>query len=120
MLRVTICCSHVLRHSEWSCVLNVNSFGSAVNNLTAIAREAINLAIPYVKSKHSTFLHYFSNYLKYYIKKKSEHFRRYKKSKSDHNYSVFSYCRKQVKTIIKRGKLRRMPSSGMWSRVDLV
>jgi hypothetical protein len=36
-----------------------------VNNLTAIVREAINLAIPSVKSKNSTFPHWFYNSLKY-------------------------------------------------------
>jgi hypothetical protein len=41
-----------------------------VNNLTAVVREAINLAIPYIKSKNSTFLHWLSNSLKHRVKKK--------------------------------------------------
>jgi hypothetical protein len=48
---------NVLHHSDWSYVLNQTSVDSAVNNLTAMVREAINLAIPYIKSKNSTFLH---------------------------------------------------------------
>jgi hypothetical protein len=56
-----------------------------MNNLTAIECEAINLVIPYIRSKNSTFPHWFSNSLKYYIKKKNQHFRRYKKLKFDHH-----------------------------------
>jgi hypothetical protein len=42
---------NILRHSDWSCVLNENSIDSPVNNLTAIVPEAITLDIPYIKSK---------------------------------------------------------------------
>jgi hypothetical protein len=42
---------NVLRHSDWSCFLNENSVDSAVNNLTAIVREAITIAIPYTNPK---------------------------------------------------------------------
>jgi hypothetical protein len=69
---------NVLRHTDWSCVLNEESVDSAVSSLTAIVREAINVAIPYVRSKNSTYPHWFSNSLKYYIKKKNQHFRRFK------------------------------------------
>jgi hypothetical protein len=80
----------VLRHSDWSYVLNENSVDCAMNNNhTNIVREAVYLAIPYIQSKNSTIPHWFSNYLKYYYKKKNQHFRGYKKSKCDHNYSVF-------------------------------
>jgi hypothetical protein len=58
-------------HSDWSCVLNENSVDSTLNTLTAIVHEAVNLAIPYTKSKNSTFPHWLSDSLKYYIKKKS-------------------------------------------------
>jgi hypothetical protein len=44
-----------------------------VNNLTATVREAVNVAIPCIKSKNSTIPHWFSNSLKYYIKKKNQH-----------------------------------------------
>jgi hypothetical protein len=73
-------------------------------------REAINLATLYIKSKNSTLPHWFSNSLKYYIKKKTQHFRRYKKSKYDHNYSVFSYYRKLAKTTIKTDRLSWLKS----------
>jgi hypothetical protein len=46
MLKVVALLLHnVLRHSDWSCVLNENSVDYAMNNLFAIVREAINLAI---------------------------------------------------------------------------
>jgi hypothetical protein len=97
-------------HSDWSCVLNEHSVDSAVNNLTALAREAINLAITYIKSKNSTFLLWFSNSLK--IKKKTWHFRRYRNSKSNHSYSAFSYYRKLVKTTNKPDRIRWLKSVG--------
>jgi hypothetical protein len=99
-----------LHHCDWSCVLNENSVDSAVNYLTAILREAIKLAIPHRKSKNSTFPHWFSDSLKYCIKKKNQRFRKYRKSKSDRNYSVFSYYRKLVKPTIKTDKLRWLKS----------
>jgi hypothetical protein len=34
---------NVLHHSDCYCVLNENSFDSAVNNLTALVRETIKL-----------------------------------------------------------------------------
>jgi hypothetical protein len=60
-------------HSDWSCVLNINSVDSANYNLIAIVREAINLAIPYVRSKSPACSLWFSNSLKFYIKKKNQH-----------------------------------------------
>jgi hypothetical protein len=71
-----------------------------VNNVTAIVREAVNVAVPYIKSKNSTFPHWFSNSFKYYIKKKDQHFRRYKKSKSNHNYIVFLIIAKWSKPAL--------------------
>jgi hypothetical protein len=56
---------NVLDHSEWFCLLNENSADSAVNDLSAIMLEAINLAISYIKSKDSTFPRWFSDSLKY-------------------------------------------------------
>jgi hypothetical protein len=67
---------NVLRHSDWSRVLNENFVDFAVNNLTAIVSEAMNFAIPYIKSINSTCLCWFSNYLKYYIKNKNQHLKR--------------------------------------------
>jgi hypothetical protein len=40
---------HVFRRSDWFCVLNENSVDSAVNNLTAIVREAVHLTNTYIK-----------------------------------------------------------------------
>jgi hypothetical protein len=40
-----------------------------MNNLTALVREALNLAIPYIKLKNSTFPHWFSNSLKYILRR---------------------------------------------------
>jgi hypothetical protein len=58
-----------LQNSDWSSVLNDNSVDSAVNNLTATVSEAIDLAIPFAKPNNSTYPHWFSKLLKYYIKK---------------------------------------------------
>jgi hypothetical protein len=82
-----------------------------MNYLTAIVREAVNFAISYIKSKNSTFPLWSSNSLKYYIKKKSQHFRRYKKSKCDHHYNVFFYCHKLVKITVKTIRLRWLKST---------
>jgi hypothetical protein len=60
----------VFHHSDKSCVLNEKSVDSAVNTPTAIAREATNSAIPYIKFKNSLLPYWFSNCLIYYIKKK--------------------------------------------------
>jgi hypothetical protein len=46
---------NVLRHSDWSCVLNENAVDAAVNNLTATVRKAVHLAIPYARPKNSAF-----------------------------------------------------------------
>jgi hypothetical protein len=59
---------------------------SAVYNFTASVSEAINETIPFVKPKSSTFPHWFSKSLIYYIKKKNQFFKKYKKSKSDYYY----------------------------------
>jgi hypothetical protein len=61
---------NVLSQVNWSCILNDNSVDSAVNNLTDIVREAINLAVPYKRRKNTAYPHWFSKSLKYYIKKK--------------------------------------------------
>jgi hypothetical protein len=63
-----------LLNSDWSCVLNENSVDSAVNNLTATVSKAIDLAIPFAKPNNSTYPHWFSKLLKYYIKKKKSVF----------------------------------------------
>jgi hypothetical protein len=48
---------NVLCHSDWSCVLNENSVDSAVNNLTAIVREDLNVTYnPKILPFHSGFL----------------------------------------------------------------
>jgi hypothetical protein len=73
-------------------------------------REAMNLSIPHIKSKNSTFRCWSSNSLKYYITKKNQHFIKYKKSKSDHNCDVSSCYRKLVKITIKTDRLRWLKS----------
>jgi hypothetical protein len=93
-----------LLDSDWSCVLHENSVDSAVNNLTATVSKAIDLAIPFVKANISTYPHWFSKLPKYYIKK-NQFFKKFKKSKSNHHYSLFSYYRKLVKTTIKTDRL---------------
>jgi hypothetical protein len=92
---------NVLRHPDWSCGLNENSVDSAVNTLPAI----VQLAIPYIKSKNSTFPCWFSNSLKYYIKKKinsSEDIR----NQNLVTNSAFPYYRKLVETTVKTHGLR--------------
>ncbi|PNF24348.1 hypothetical protein B7P43_G11875, partial [Cryptotermes secundus] len=49
-----------------------------------------------------TFPHFFCNSLKFYIKKKDQHFRRYRKSY--HHYSVFFKKNYQVVTQLKIGE----------------
>jgi hypothetical protein len=93
---------NVLRNSEKSCVLNKNSVDSAVNNLTGIVRESINVAISYTKSKNCTFPHWFSNSLKYYINTKNQNFRRYKKPKCDHHYGVFLIMADWLKLLLRQ------------------
>jgi hypothetical protein len=72
--------------------------------------EAINLAIPYIKTKNSTFPQWFSNSLKYYIKKKIN------TSEGTRNQNLitttvfFSYYRDLVKTAIKTDRLRWLKS----------
>jgi hypothetical protein len=77
---------NTLSNCDWSCVLNENSVDSAVYNLTAGVSETINEAITSVKPKSSTFPHWFSISLIYYIKKKNRSFNKYK---SDYYYSIF-------------------------------
>jgi hypothetical protein len=67
--------------------------------------EAINETIPFVKPKNSSFPHWFSKSLIYYIKKNSVFFKKYKKCKSDYYYGIFSYYRKLVKITIKADRL---------------
>jgi hypothetical protein len=101
---------NILRQSDWSCVLNENSVDAAINNLTARVCKAMNLAIPYVRPKNSSFPPWFSKLLKFYIKKNNQYFRKYKKSKFDHHYNAFTYYRKLVKTTIKTDRLRWLKS----------
>jgi hypothetical protein len=49
--------------------------------------------------------------LKYYIKKKNQHFRGYEKLKSTKNYGAFSHYHKLAKITIKIDKLRWLKSS---------
>jgi hypothetical protein len=63
-----------LSNCDWSCVLNENSIDSAVHSLTARMSEAMNEAIPSLIPNSSTFPHWFSTSLKYYIKKKNHFF----------------------------------------------
>jgi hypothetical protein len=92
---------NILRNSDWSCVLNENSIESAVNHLTATVCEAMNLAIPYIISKNSTFPHWFSDSLNNYIKNKIN------TSEDTINQNLitaivfFSDYRKMIKTTIK-------------------
>jgi hypothetical protein len=74
--------------------------------------EAINKTIPSVKPEHSTFHHWFSKFLMYYINKKTV-FKKYKKSKSYCNYSSSSYCCKLTKTNIKADRLKTIADNLM-------
>jgi hypothetical protein len=72
-----------LSNCDWSCVLNENSVDSAVHRLTARVSEAINEVIPSLITNSSTFPHWFSSSLKYYIKKKKYFLKICKKSNCD-------------------------------------
>jgi hypothetical protein len=63
--------------SACSSVLNENSVDSAVHLLTSALTEAMSLAIPFVKYRHSFFSHCSFSSLKYYIKKKTRFSRRH-------------------------------------------
>jgi hypothetical protein len=82
---------NTLYNCDRSRVLNENSVDSAVYNFTASVSEAINDTIPSVKPGSYSFPHWFSKSLIYYIKKKNQFFKKYKKSKSDCYCSIFSY-----------------------------
>jgi hypothetical protein len=61
---------NTLSNYDCSCVLNENSVDSAVYNVTASMSETINETIPFAKPKNSSFPHWFSKSLIYYIMKK--------------------------------------------------
>jgi hypothetical protein len=65
-----------LSNCECSCVLNENSVDSAVHNLTARVSETVNEAILSLMPNGSTFPHWLSSSLKYYIKKKNHLFKK--------------------------------------------
>jgi hypothetical protein len=92
---------NTLSNCDWSCILNKDPVDSAVYNFTASVSEAINKAIPFVKPKNSTFPHWFPKSLKKLHQEKNQFFKKYKKSKSDYYYSIFSYYHKLVKITIK-------------------
>jgi hypothetical protein len=71
---------NTLSDCDWSFVLNKNSVDSAVSNLTAGVSEATNKAIPSAKTGSSTFPQWFSKSIVYYIKKKIQFFKKYRKS----------------------------------------
>jgi hypothetical protein len=62
---------NILCHLDICYFLNENTANSVVYNLTVKMREAINLAIPYIRSKHSTFPRWFCSSLIYFIKEKN-------------------------------------------------
>jgi hypothetical protein len=73
MVRGIIYCFTILHlNCDWSCVLNENSVDPAVYNFTASLSKAINKTIPSVKPESSTFPHWFSKSLIYYIKNKNQ------------------------------------------------
>jgi hypothetical protein len=61
---------NTLINSAWLCVHSETSVDSAVLSHTAVVSEAINQTIHFVKYRNSSFPHWFSSTLKYYIKKK--------------------------------------------------
>jgi hypothetical protein len=77
---------------------------SAVYNFTASVFEAINEAIPFKNPRFLPSLIGFQNLL-YTTSRKNQIFKKYKKSKSDYFYSIFSYYRKLIKINIKADRL---------------
>jgi hypothetical protein len=75
-----------LRHSF---VPSTNAVGSAVYNFIASELETINLAISYVRASNPAFPHLLSDSLDFYIRNKSQCFRRYKKSEAGYHYGIF-------------------------------
>ena len=92
---------NILYLKDWSCVLNQTNVDIAVEELYEAVTVAISQSIPYSLKNKQKFPSWFSSDLKFYIRKKNDHHRPYKKTKSGFHYDLFSYYRKLVKITIK-------------------
>jgi hypothetical protein len=77
-------------------VYETTSVDTAVANLNAAVRGAMEQAIPRGYSHKSKFPPFFSHTLRHYITKKNYFHRRFKKKPSDYFYDRFAFYRKLV------------------------
>ena len=84
---------------DWSSLYNETSFDTAVARLVTVT-QAIIKAVPTMSIKKSKFPVWFSENLKYYIKKRNSFFRCFKNCRFKYYYDkFFSYCRLIEATI---------------------
>jgi hypothetical protein len=72
----------------------------------AVARDAMEQAIPRVYNRKSKFSPWFSNTLRYHSAKENYFHRRSEKKQTDYFCEKFAFYRKLVKTTIKSDRLR--------------
>jgi hypothetical protein len=82
-------------------VYETTSVDTAVANLNAAIRGAMEQAIPRGYSRKSKFPPWFSHILRHYVAMKNYFHRRFKKKPSDYFYDRFALYRKLVKSTIK-------------------
>jgi hypothetical protein len=101
---------NILTTYDWSSVYETTSVDTAVANLNAAVRGAMEHAIPRGYSRKSKFPPWSSHTLRHYIAKKNYIHRRFKKKPSDYFYERFGLYRKLVKSTIKSDRLRWLKS----------
>jgi hypothetical protein len=87
-------------------VYDTNSVNAVVSSLSAIVQDAMDQAIYSGYITKSKLPHWFSNALKYYIRKEDYFYRGVNMKKSNSLYNKFSFHRKLVKVTIKAGRLK--------------
>jgi hypothetical protein len=95
---------------DWSCVYGTTSFNSAVGCLNEAVQDVMENAIPRgIINTNSKFPHWYSSFLKYYIRKKII-FTVVSKKTSDCLYQKFYFYSKPVIATIKPDRLRLLKS----------
>jgi hypothetical protein len=79
---------------------------TAIANLNAAVRGAMEQAIPHGYSHKSKFPPWFSHTLRHYVAKKNDFHQRFKKKPSDYFYDRSALYRKLVKSTIKSDRFR--------------
>jgi hypothetical protein len=95
---------------DWSSVYEATSVDTAVANVNATGRGAMEQAIPRGYSRKSKFPPWFFHNLRYYINKKNYFHSRFKKKPSDYFNYRFALYRKLAKSTIKSDRPRWLKS----------